>query len=187
MGSAFSNRATKAFGAAMDTWSRDDKDLTPTDLITEVQLEEFKAAFLQFDKDRSGYIDLEELRSLCAWVGHDVGDSDLHNMMALADSDGSGKIDFWEFATLMAHKMGDRNPDKALQTAFAVFDTDGDGTISSEEIKQVMLSMGEQNVSDSDVNMVLADIDENQDGTIEYAEFCRVVTKEMHEANVTLF
>lgn len=87
----------------------------------------------------------------------------------------------------MAHKMGDRNPDKALKAAFQVFDTNDDGTISSEEIKKVMLSMGEKNVSESDMERVLAEIDENQDGTIDYHEFARVVTKEMNETNVSVF
>lgn len=85
MGTAFSKgmgRATKAVGAAM---GMEEKGASPTDEITEVQLEEFKAAFQQFDSDRSGYIDLEELRKLCAWVGQDVSDADLNDMMDLGE------------------------------------------------------------------------------------------------------
>ena len=95
-----------------------------------------------------------------------------------ADSDGSGKIDFWEFATLMAHKMGDVNPDKTLASAFAVFDQDGSGMVDADELKSVMRELGEQ-VDEEDIKRVLKSMDVDGDGTINYHEFSAVVTKEM--------
>ena len=103
-----------------------------------------------------------------------------------ADGDQSGEIDFWEFATLMAHKMGDaNNPDAALRAAFSIFDKDGDGTISADEIRDVMHEMGEP-VLDHDIEKVIGDIDVNGDGHVDYDEFSRVVTKEMLEGGFTL-
>ena len=109
--------------------------------MTETQLHEFREAFAQFDADHSGSIDMQELRQLCEWVGLGTSDSELEEMMALADGDQSGQIDFWEFATLMSHKMGDVHPDRTLQAAFRVFDTNGDGTLSADELRAVKMSV----------------------------------------------
>ena len=37
--------------------------------------------------------------ALCEWVGQDTSDEEVANMMAIADGDKSGKIDFWEVST----------------------------------------------------------------------------------------
>ena len=95
-------------------------------------------AFNAFDRDRSGFIEADELRGILLAVGQEVSDDELAHMMAIADADGSGKIDFWEFATLISHKMADPNPDRTLRAAFGVFDDDDDGTISAKELKRVM-------------------------------------------------
>ena len=56
-------------------------------------------AFNSFDKDRSGYIDSTELRGILRTVGQEVTDDELHEMMDLADSNGSGKMD----VSMLAH------------------------------------------------------------------------------------
>lgn len=156
------------------------------DKMTEAQLHEFRDAFNHFDKDGSGSIDQTELRSLCEWVGQETNDEEVKSMMYLADGDNSGKIDFWEFATLMAHKMGDAaNPDKTLHAAFSVFDFDGSGTISAEEIREVMLEMGEP-IEEGDISSVMGDIDSNGDGSVDYDEFAKVVTREMRDGGFAL-
>ena len=132
--------------------------ISPVDRLTEAQVLEFREAFYSFDRDRSGYIEREELKNLCAWVGQDATDGEIESMMDLADGDKSGRIDFWEFCTLMAHKMGDTNPDKTLRQAFQVFDNDGSGTISATEIKDVMREMGEQ-VEEEDMDDLMKCMD----------------------------
>lgn len=156
------------------------------DKMNEAQLNEFREAFNNFDKDRSGAIDAGELRALCEWVGQDTSDEEVANMMAIADGDKSGKIDFWEFATLMAHKMGaSSNPDETLRNAFQVFDSDGDGTISAKEIREVMWEMGEC-IDEGDIAGVMGDIDANGDGRVDYDEFAKVVTREMKDGGFAL-
>ena len=153
--------------------------------MTEGQLHEFREAFQQFDADKSGSIDRMELKALCAWVGQSTEDSEIDEMMLLADPDGSGELDFWEFACLMAHKMGDVNPDKTLMSAFAIFDQNGDGTISADELKEVMNELGEK-ASEEDIERVLSRIDTNNDGAVDYNEFATVMTKEMVESGMTI-
>lgn len=157
----------------------------PVDRMTETQLHEFKEAFSQFDADRSGFIDAHELKNLCQWVGQDATEEEIQIMLDTADSDGSGKIDFWEFATLMAHKMGDANPDRTLLSAFSIFDGDGTGYIDASEIRHVMREMGEP-VEDEDIDNVLKGMDSSGDGKIDYEEFATVVTKEMKRGGYCL-
>ena len=42
-----------------------------------------------------------------ASVGQVPSDDELKEMIRIADADGSGEVDFYEFVTLMAHKMAD--------------------------------------------------------------------------------
>ena len=155
------------------------------DKMTEGQLHEFREAFQQFDADKSGSIDRMELKALCAWVGQSTEDSEIDEMMLLADPDASGELDFWEFACLMAHKMGDVNPDKTLMSAFAIFDQNGDGTMSADELKEEMNELGEK-ASEEDIERVLSRIDTNNDGAVDYNEFATVMTKEMVESGMTI-
>ena len=56
----------------------------------------------------------------------------MHEMIAMADADGSGSIDFAEFVTLMAHNMTAEKTEDDLKMAFNIFDRSGDGNISPE-------------------------------------------------------
>ena len=40
-------------------------------------------------------------------VGSAPSDEEVKEMIRIADADGSGSVDFYEFVTLMAHKMGE--------------------------------------------------------------------------------
>jgi calmodulin len=93
--------------------------------LSENQLEEFRECFNAFDKDGGGSIDSHELQALMRSLGQDPTKEELAKMVALADADGSGDIDFCEFVTLIAHKMkseqeGGKNTDR-LMKAFSVF------------------------------------------------------------------
>lgn len=57
-------------------------------------------------------------------LGQDPTPAELEKMVALADADGSGDIDFCEFATLIAHKMKDEESESKsdrITAAFGVF------------------------------------------------------------------
>ena len=103
--------------------------------------------------DGGGSIDASELRDLMISVGQNCTESELKEMVEAADADGTGDIDFLEFAVLMAHKMTDENKDDTLKKAFAVFDASGDGFISAQEMRKIMFNLGE-NLQQEDVEVV---------------------------------
>ena len=106
---------------------------------------QFFDAFNMFDKDGGGTIDAKELKDLLASVGQMPTDAELADMISAVDVDGTGDIDFTEFAALMAHKMqDDANSDATIAQAFKVFDQSGDGLISSGEMRRIMINLGEK-------------------------------------------
>lgn len=61
-------------------------------------------AFKVFDRDGDGLITAEELRLTMNNLGEPLTEAELTAMIAEADTDGDGKINFEEFKNLMANK-----------------------------------------------------------------------------------
>ena len=114
---------------------------------------------------------------LMASVGQVPSDDELHEMIRIADADGSGSVDFCEFVTLMAHKMADVKSEGALKMSFSVFDATGDGYMDSEELRNLMINVGEP-VTIDDVNTLIKEVDRNGDGKVDYEEFVKLIASE---------
>merc|ERR1719277_1991616 len=56
-----------------------------------------KQEFDNYDEDRSGYIDVKELKGLLQKLGEELRDDELDQAFRELDSDGSGEIEFFEF------------------------------------------------------------------------------------------
>merc|ERR1712216_446133 len=56
-----------------------------------------KQEFDTYDEDRSGYIDVKELRELLEKLGEELTEEELEQAFKELDTDGSGEIEFFEF------------------------------------------------------------------------------------------
>ena len=61
------------------------------------QAEELKKAFEVMDANNDGVVTKEELRTLLKGLGEEVTDEVVDEMIAIADENGDGKVDFQEF------------------------------------------------------------------------------------------
>mgnify|MGYP001395403662 CR=1 FL=1 len=68
---------------------------------------------------------------------------EIRKMIADADRDGSGVIDFPEFLDMMTQKMAERDPREEMLKAFRLFDDDETGKISFKNLKRVAKELGE--------------------------------------------
>ena len=71
-------------------------------MLTQEQTEEINNAFIIFDKDRSGAIDISELKDAMKSLGVFKKKEEIKEVMLKVDKDGSGAIDINEFKSLMA-------------------------------------------------------------------------------------
>ena len=62
-------------------------------------------------------------------------DEEVARMMAEADEDNSGEIDFYEFAILMGKKLAETEHDEELVEVFKLFDKDGDEYLDASDLK----------------------------------------------------
>ncbi|KAF9973849.1 hypothetical protein BGZ73_002879 [Actinomortierella ambigua] len=79
--------------------------MTASDAFTEQEIKDFRESFDVFDKDDSGTISKQELRSLLKTVGEKINHTELEQKFQEFDSDKSGLIDFDEFLVLMKRLM----------------------------------------------------------------------------------
>ncbi|ETV91815.1 hypothetical protein H310_13646 [Aphanomyces invadans] len=70
--------------------------------ITDDLEQKYRSVFDEFDVDKSGAISPDELRTLLKSVGEDALDeADINEIIAQADADGNGQIEFNEFIQMM--------------------------------------------------------------------------------------
>jgi len=68
------------------------------------QTEELRMAFHMFDRNKDGYVDAKELKSLLTTMGERLTQEELEEFMRLADMDGDCKLDYEEFAKVMLRR-----------------------------------------------------------------------------------
>lgn len=130
------------------------------------ELAGLKELFKSIDADSSGTITVEEMKKALNTWGHKINEVELQNLMAIADVDGDGLIDYNEFVASTMH-LSKLEKEELLQKAFKQLDKDGSGTISVDELADALRKFG---IYD-DAKELLASADANQDGMIDYAEF----------------
>lgn len=132
-----------------------------------------REAFDLFDTDGSGTIDAKELKVAmrCAFLsisyptapmhtssttralGFEPKKEEIKKLIADADKDGNGTIDFDDFLSMMTSKMGERDSREEIIKAFKLFDDDNTGTITFKNLKRVAKELGE-NLTDEELQEV---------------------------------
>ncbi|CAL4922335.1 unnamed protein product [Urochloa decumbens] len=103
---------------------------------------DLRPAFDVLDADRDGRISRDDLKSFYASAGtaaaggRFVDDDDLAAMIAAADANLDGFVQYDEFERLLAGRAaGGAGPRSAMEDAFRLMDRDGDGKVGFEDLK----------------------------------------------------
>merc|ERR1712062_388698 len=108
-----------------------------------------KEAYLEYDVDGSGSINIQELGSVLKALGENPTEDELQNLINKFDDDGTGLIEFTEFLCLMATQAKEREQEELegfIPFCFKAFadnvgSTLKESTISIEHFRFIMQSL----------------------------------------------
>jgi len=133
--------------------------------------EKIKAHFVRLDKNNSGGLDQEELAYLLMDMGITKSKAlvEAKSIIDGADTDGSGEIEFKEFAQVWQRKLLSVN-DSYVHAVFNVLDENGDGSIDATELEKV-LDLNHNEKGRDHITKLIAEVDKDGDGVISFDEF----------------
>jgi Ca2+-binding EF-hand superfamily protein len=156
----------------MSTKAKVGKKVKPD--LSEDQKQELREAFELFDADKTGYIDLHELKVLMRALGFDVKKPDVVKMVHEVDPSNTGSVDYEQFLEIMGSRYAERDPEEEIRKAFGLFDDDHSGKISIKNMKRVARELGE-NLSEEELQAMIDEFDRDQDGEISNDEFMHIM------------
>ena len=147
--------------------------------LTEDEVLEIREAFDLFDTDKSGEIDVNELKQALMNLGIDTKNQTLQNMLSDIDKNGNANIDFDEFIEMMTAKMSDKDTREDLEKVFELFiGDDNTDKIDIRHLKRVCKELNE-NMSDEELNEMIVRADSDRDGKVTFEDFYAIMTKKI--------
>ena len=143
-----------------------------SDALSPEEEKRIENSFRAFDKDQDNCIDANELKTVLEMMGQKTSEEEIYRMLAMANSENSGKITLEEFKNVILEQ-------KRNQTAMNEEDTldafvsmgggiDRSGCIDAQELINIIKKEFEMTIN---IEELIAEIDEDGSGEIEYDEF----------------
>ncbi|XP_015423458.1 PREDICTED: calcium-binding protein 5 isoform X2 [Myotis davidii] len=145
------------------------------------EIEELREAFLEFDKDRDGFISCKDLGNLMRTMGYMPTEMELTELGQQIRMNLGGRVDFDDFVELMTPKLLAETVGmigvQELRDAFKEFDGNGDGAITLGELQQAVRRLLGEALSARELAEVVREADVNGDGTVDFEEFVKMMSR----------
>uniref|UniRef100_A0A0N4ZC33 G_PROTEIN_RECEP_F1_2 domain-containing protein n=1 Tax=Parastrongyloides trichosuri TaxID=131310 RepID=A0A0N4ZC33_PARTI len=159
----------------------DDVIAEALDQLTAEQIEQFKKYFNMFDKENKGYIRATQVGQILRTMGQAFEERDLKQLIKQFDADGSGEIEFEEFAAMVANFVvsGEDNSglEEELREAFRLYDKEGNGYINVSDLREILRAL-DDNITEEELDEMITEIDADGSGTVDFDEFMEMMSGE---------
>lgn len=149
--------------------------------LTSDQIEQFRKYFNMFDKEQKGFIRASQVGQILRTMGQAFEDRDLKQLIKEFDSDGSGEIEFEEFAAMVANFVvsgeNEEGLEEELREAFRLYDKEGNGYINVSDLREILRAL-DDNVCEDELDEMIAEIDTDGSGTVDFDEFMEMMSGE---------
>ncbi|GMH53287.1 hypothetical protein TL16_g01416, partial [Triparma laevis f. inornata] len=142
-------------------------------VLTQEEIDGCREAFLAFDKDRSGTIDVWELRQVLEAMGQKPTEEELFQMISEVDDNMSGSIDFGEFLKVIENqKERAENFDDENDMIDAFVACGGKANKEGHVKRETLVRIIKQDFGLTiDIEELINKIDSDGSGEIEFDEF----------------
>lgn len=140
-----------------------------------------KEVFQQYDKDRSGSLDKDEIAKVLKTLGPSFSTAEIARWSIELDPSNDGEVSVKEFmdwirkgtegARMVFSAIKSTSDKRAIRIkeTFARYDKSGDGSLDIEEMRQTLRNLGSFNIEE--IRHVCGDLDKDKDGEISFEEF----------------
>lgn len=142
--------------------------------LSEKQLRDAKELFSEFDKEKNGKVESQNLGKMMRALGQNPTESNLKKMIQDVDENKGGKMDLSDFLRFLQQQAAIEPTIEDLREAFKEFDKDHNGFLDRNELKTIMTTFGEK-MTDHEAEEMMKEADVNGDGKINYEEFVKVI------------
>lgn len=146
--------------------------------LSEEQLNTLQTAFDAIDTDGSGAIDSKAIGTILKDCGVRISEEELEEIILEVDDDGSGLLEFEEFAQLAAKFLLEEDQTelkKELREAFRIYDKDGVGYITNAVFVEILREL-DPKLTQENLDDIIEEIDEDGSGTVDFEEFMEMMT-----------
>merc|ERR1712156_1168210 len=141
--------------------------------------------FQLFDVKKQDFLLADDIGEAMRAMGVRPTADELAILIEEIDEDGSGAIEFGEFAQLCAKFLvEDPDPETMraeLKQAFRLFDKNGTGFITMETFRGILAEV-DTKLTEEDLDQIIQEIDEDGSGTMDFEEFCELMMTNAEDA-----
>uniref|UniRef100_A0A915P958 EF-hand domain-containing protein n=1 Tax=Meloidogyne floridensis TaxID=298350 RepID=A0A915P958_9BILA len=121
--------------------------------------------------ERKGFIRATQVGQILRTMGQAFEERDLKQLIREFDSDGSGEIEFEEFAAMVANFVVSGEDNEGLQQelreAFRLYDKEGNGYINVSDLREILRALDDK-ITDDELDEMIAEIDTDGSGTVDF-------------------
>ncbi|XP_068200279.1 troponin C-like [Palaemon carinicauda] len=148
------------------------------DMLDDDQVETLRKAFNAFDTEEQGFITTDTVGVILKMMGVKISSRELEEIIREADEDGSGQLEFEEFAGLSAKFLIEEDQEalkKELKEAFRIYDREGVGYITNDILREILREI-DATLTEDNLDSIIEEVDSDGSGTLDFEEFMEMMT-----------
>ncbi len=145
--------------------------------LTPQESAEMKSMFRQFDKDGSGFLDVEELAAVLASTGHQYSKDQVQEVVdSITGIPASKGLTFDQFANVLRINLPPSDHLTRARSRFDLFDVDQSGEVSFPEFAKCITGL-DGLITSSEIELMFERADKDKSGSVSFDEFLSMMER----------